>query len=321
MDPVVDLSQLIAEYGQVYKKGGQGPKDLREKIFISADTDEVFNKILTTETRLENVNADIGSVLQSYQDTFTPKGDIDFEPNAIDLHAMKIDWKKNPTSIWNTWIGFLASEKLDRKDWPFIKYIVEKLILPKMQEEWELACVFHGVKAATVPGTASSAGASINGIKKILNMGIAAGKFAPLSLGAVPVDPVLFVEYVEEMYHLIPKEYLPFISQFNFSSTLETRFKVGMRTKYNVNYLQATDMARIIDTNIAVKGYRSHEGSNKIWATPKGNAILAVKHSANEGVFNISSEDRFVKLFTDFWKGIGFLRYQDIFTNDVELVS
>jgi hypothetical protein len=43
-----------------------------------------------------------------------------------------------------------------------------------------------------------------------------------------------------------------------------------------------------------------------IWCTPKANAVRLVKKSQNMNTVRIENVDRKVKLYTDFWSGIGF---------------
>lgn len=316
---VVDIDQLITEFGAYYKKGSQGVKDIRKKILVMNETDELFVRQITTDTVLEGGTAEIDPVLQAYQDAFTPKGDVTFGARRIPLYPMKIDWEKNPTKIWNSWLGFLASDNLDRKEWPFIRYIIEQLILPKATEDWEISAIYNGVIQAIVAGTPMLSGGAINGIKTLLNAHITAGDTTPIAVGAVPTDAVEFVDYVENFVEQIPDHVMPYLQQIAMSKKLYKLYRKGKRLKYNMNYQQA-ELDTVEDTELVVKGYRSHQGSTKIWTTIKGNAVMGLKHSGNENTFEIEKSKRTVSLYTDFWKGIGFWQPEYIYTNDVELV-
>jgi hypothetical protein len=314
----VNIAELNAEFGAYYKKGTQSVKDIRHKILVMNETDELFVKQITNDTRLEGGTAEIDPVLQAYQDAFTPKGDLSFGARVIELFPLKIDWEKNPTGIWKSWLGFLASESLDRKEWPFMRYVIDKLIIPKATEDWEITAVFNGVVSAITSGIAKMVSGGVNGIKYLINKSITAGDTIPFALGTVPTDPVLFVGYVERFCAQLPKEVIPFLQTLAMSQTLHKRFKEGMRLKYNMNYKMA-DLTTVIDTTIIVKGYRSHEGSNKMWTTIRGNAVMGVKHSGNESVFQMETSKRTVSLFTDFWKGMGFWQGEYLYTNDQDL--
>ena len=314
----IDITEVIAEYGAYYRKGSQAVKDIRTQIMQPKETDTLFALQPTESTRLEGGNAQIGAVLQAFQKQFTPMGNTTFGARVIDLHPIKVDWEEYPDVIEQSWLGFLASNNLDRKDWPIVRYILEKLVIPAMDRDWEGA-IFSAVKGTVVAGTPLPISQAFNGIKKILNTHIADGETTPVTLGAVPTDPEAFVDYVEAFYKGIPEIVRPYLGPLAMSKTLETRFREGMRKKYNVNYAQATDLAKIIDTNMTVRGFASHSGSGKIWTTIQGNAVLGVKKPANEGIFRVENVDRLVKAFTDFYKGIGFWQPEYIYTNDVEL--
>lgn len=314
----LDITEIISEFGSYYKDNGQGVKDIRKKLMIMSDTDKLFYKSPTKDTQLQGGNVEISDVLQAYQDTFTPMGDTTFTTRKIDLYPIKVDWERNPTKIWNSWLGFLASESVSRKDWPIIRYIIDNLILNKMSENWELKAVFGGSVSAVTPGTALDVSGAVNGIKKLINASVTAGDTTPITLGAVPTDPVDFVDYMEAYADAIPEHVKPFLQQIAMSQTLFKRFRKGMRTKYNMNYAQA-ELTTIIDTNLAVEGFRSHEGSTKVWTTIKGNAVLGIKNPANERVFKVEEAKRMVSIYTDFWKGIGFWQPEYIYTNDVDL--
>src|SRR5690606_33578238 len=113
-------------------------------LMVMGDTDKLFYKNPTKDTQLQGGAVAISPVLQAYQDTFTPYGNTTFTGRKIDLFPLKIDWEENPTKIWNSWLGFLASEDVSRKEWPIIRYIIENLILGKAQEDWELTAIYSG---------------------------------------------------------------------------------------------------------------------------------------------------------------------------------
>jgi hypothetical protein len=313
------IDDIISEYGAYYKQGTQSLRNLHLAIMDQSETDQLFSLMPTNDTRLQEAFVDITDVLQGYQDDFTARGDTEFTPRVIDLFNLKIDISENPTKLEKTWLGFLASNKLDRTQWPFIRFWIERLVLPKARENWELKGIFGGVKGAVTPGTPQPIENAVDGIRKQFNSAITAGDLDPLVLGATPTDPEDFVEYCEAFFKLIPKKYRPFLTKLAMSDTKYLLFREGMRKKYNMNYAQ-TDLTTIIDTNLQVIGLRSHEGSDKIWTTLDGNAVMAIKKPENQNIFEIEKIDRKVKAYTDYWKVCSFYIWKWVFTNDVDLV-
>lgn len=314
----IDISDIISEFGANYKKGSQNVKDLRKKILVMNETDRLFARQVTTDTVLTGGTVQIGPVLQAYQDQFTPYGDTTFKGRSIQLYELKIDLEFNPSSLLKSWLGFLAGDDIDRAKWPIVTYMINELIMDRAANDWELSGIFGGVASAVTTGTPKPVQGAINGIKAIMNGHIAAGDTDPIVVGAPPTDPVDFVDWIEEFVSHIPRVKLPFLQDLAMSQTFEDRFKTGMRKKYNMNYNQA-DIAYVIDKKLKVSGFASHEGSNKIWTTIKGNAQLGVKQSANESVFKVESAKRMVSIMTDFWKGIGIWLPEELYTNDSDL--
>ena len=317
-DNVIDISALISEFGAYYLDNGQGVKDLRAQIMDQNETDVLFMPWPTNDTIIRGANVDFGSVLQGYQVDFTPLGEMDISGRTIELGQFKIDIQRTPDTLVRSWAGFLTSNKTDRTTWPIWKYITQSWLIPKSAEDWELNAVFAGVKGAVTPGTAQAVADAIDGIRKIINDAITATDITPIVTGEPSTDPVTWVEQVEAFADAIPKKFMPHIGPIAMSFTLYKRFKKGMRMKYNMNYQQA-DLVTVIDTNLQVVGLRSHEGSGKIWTTVKGNAVMPIKGPENQNVFEVEKVDRKVKIYTDWFKGVGFWRYDWIFTNDADL--
>lgn len=318
-DIVIDISDIVSEFGSYYIDNGQNTKDLRLAIMDRSETDAILQLHPTNDTQVRGGNVDMDPVLQAFQETFTPYGGATFEARKIDLFQLKIDQAYNPDKLVKSWVGFMASNSTDRTTWPFIKWLIQAYIIPKAAEDWELNGIFKGNYVAPTPGTAQPISAAVDGIKTIINDAITATTLTPITMGTVPTDPADFVKYVEDMVAQIPTKYLPWLGPLAMSATLEMRFRKGMRQLYNMNYNQVGDLLTVIDTPLQVKGLRSHEGSGKIWTTVKGNAELFVKAPANKNVFEVEKVDRKVKLYTDFWKAPNFWRYDWIFTNDVDL--
>lgn len=314
------VAAIIAEWGLLYRAGMATVKDLMVQFMMKSETELIFPRRPTESTIMEKAFVEFSSVLQRFQKGWTPKGGATFTPEKIALYGLKIDVEEYPDELEVTWLGFLADSSLDRKQWPFTKWYAFYL-LAKAVEDYEKYEIFGGVPAAVVPGTPNASGTNVLGIRKQLNDGHAAGKTMTVTMGSVPTDPVLFVNYVEDMYAYavgVNEELLNEFDAFNGSKTLERRFKTGMRKKYNMNYDQ-TDTATIIDTEVKFRGLTSHNGSNKIWGTPIVNRQCGVKKPKNETILQIENVDRKVKFYTDFSKGVGFWHLPFVVQNDVEL--
>ncbi|MGJ1424546.1 hypothetical protein ACR79B_11175 [Sphingobacterium spiritivorum] len=282
-----------------------------------------FPLLPTDDTIVYKATASITEVLQAFQSAFTVKAgsEVKFELEPIPLHHVKIDELISPDEIMPSWLGFLASNNLNREEWPIVRWIIEILILGKYHEDLEMKAAFSGEKGAIVPGTATTALASMNGVRKMIRDAFAAGKTNQIVLGVVPSDPVEFCTYVENFVEAIPQLLRDKIKEVSMSTKLERLYRKGVRLKYNENYLQKKNTSTLMDDeHISVKGYPGFADSKMIYATPDDNKANPMKAPENQGRFDVQRFDRTVKLLSDWWIGLGFWYYGYVFHNDQDLV-
>ncbi|MDR6196162.1 hypothetical protein [Siphonobacter sp. SORGH_AS_0500] len=329
---MINAAQVITEAGPYFRDGGQGIKDVMTRIMRSSVTDKFFTDIqLGDDTLLMKATAQISDVLQAFQQAFTPKSTTTFELVKIPLFNFKIDLKETPDTLVKSWLGFLTSNNLNRKEWPFIRWWISALVMQKHEENYEMKEVFKGIYQAPVAGTASATGASMNGIRKVQDDHIASARLAPFDLGPVPTDAKLVVEYVQEFVNMIPKQYWPYLEPIKMSTDVGTLFVDGQDALYNINYNRINELFRVKNrpvtiashevkaddgTSMRIAGLPSHEGSSRIWTTIKGNSVLGIRGAENVGKFEFEQEDRSVKAWTDYWKGVGFWIPEYVFMAD-----
>lgn len=313
-------TDIIAEFGAYYRAGSANIKDILDQILMKSQTEKYFNRRVTEDTLKQGATAEVSTVLQAFQKQWTPNVDVTFNPLEQKLYRLKIDAEFYPDELHETWLAFLTDNNLDRKTWPFVRYVVKKII-EKSHEDYEKNEIYKGVYSAPVAGTANGAGENVQGLKQQLNDLHDAGSVNTITMGAMPSTAELIVPYFETFDKSIfdtNEELATEIDAYFVSPKNARLFREGMRAKYNSNYAQA-DLAKLIDSDIPVIGLNSMKGSNKIWATPKINRVQYVKAPGNENIMRAENVDRLVKLYTDYWKSIGFWNPEWVFQNDVEL--
>jgi len=320
-DTTITITDIISQFGAYYMGNSDRQKEIRQKLFYGFETASAFTRVPTNDTILRMSEAQVTEIIQPYQDTFTPKGSVTFTPIELLLRQMKIDQEFNPNLLVASWLGFLTNNSVDRSTWPFIKWFVEMYLIPRSNQDMEKSIIFSGVYAAPTPGTPGASNISMNGIKKVINLAITATTITPIATGAPSADPETWVGQLEAFAKLVPENYWSEGMQLNMSRTLARRYAEGVRTKYKTHYdMNSATLDMIIDTNISIKGLFSHTGSNKIWMTPKENAIMAVKGGENMDTFVIEHQKRKVAIYTDWWMGIVFPVPGILFTNDQDLI-
>lgn len=316
----INIDEIIDEHGEYYRKGGQGEKNLVKKFYQKSETEELFSRVITQSTTYDTAAIETGRVLQPYQDAFTPLGSMDFVPEKIELFEQKIDTKENPSKIQKSWLGFLSDDDTrDRAEWPILRYWKEYLLNQK-KEDQEKNEIYTGVHADPTPGTPGASGTAMNGLNKIFVDSLArsgTNKVQLITTGAWEADDADFVTQIEEWAESIPEDHLEMMGPLVMSKSLVRRVVRGNRKKYNISWDQKQDLTTIQDVELPVVGVASMKNKNRIWTTPKSNAIVCIKAPSGEEMLQLEKEDRSIKVWTDWWKGVGFRYHKLVYINDL----
>ncbi|QNF34352.1 hypothetical protein HUW51_17080 [Adhaeribacter swui] len=315
----MNIADIKAEFGAYYLNNGQNLARLFKLLNITSVTDSVLTPIKTDETVWQASKASIGRVLQPFQKAWTPIGQAEFKPLSIQQFKMKIDSQEYPDDLEASWLGFLAGEGIDRKSWPFVRWFVETLLIPQAAEDYELNEVFKGVRVEPTAGTAGAAGTSMNGLRKAINDNITAGRITPIVTGALSSDNKTLVEQFETFVDAINLRYQHIPMQLCVQPSVERRFHRGYRALYGKDTDYKGSNGSVDFSNITIIGLPSMIGSNKIWCTPKGNAIHMGKRTQNKNSVQIENVDRLIKMYSDWSSGVGFILPEVVFTNDQDL--
>uniref|UniRef100_UPI003B3A2CD8 hypothetical protein n=1 Tax=Siphonobacter sp. TaxID=1869184 RepID=UPI003B3A2CD8 len=278
------------------------------------------------DTRIDVANMMMGRVLQAFQATFSHLGSLDFKPHIWYLDRVKINVQAKPDTLAQTALSFLTQKGVKRTEAPLIAMIAEALIL-KAQEDKELYEIFKGKgqPGNIVAGTATAEGESLKGIRQKIRDYYASNEMTAsnkITMGAIPLDAVDFVSYMELFYKSIPEDVRIKIKDLSMGTVLRDRFKEGMRKKYNTQYNQATDLVSLIDTDVQIKGFQAQNGSSLLFATPSANRVGFIKGAANKSVFDVAPKDLYdVLMGTDWYEGYDFINPAWVFTNDQDLVN
>lgn len=309
----MEISSLIQEFGAYYEKSGQNKKRVLQMITQKTVTPSYATPMRTDETIFKLGKGKISSIVQPFQKGWTPKNAMEVTPNEIRLYEMKVDEDVYPDEIEATWLGFLAGEDVDRKNWPLIKWMIENYYIPQIDEDMENEVYFKGVYKAPQNGTPGAPKDSMNGLDISLDQALAKGAHS-IDIGTLDPDTIfdqveLFVEGISEIYQ-------------------NTKMNVNMSPKWARAYLRDKraqgfyqkssdkEINLSIDfTPQMVTPLPSMANSDVIWATPKTNFIHLKKKSQNKGKFGLESSKRNVAFYCDWWEGLGFGINEAIWTN------
>jgi uncharacterized protein YciU (UPF0263 family) len=253
-------------------------------------------------------------LVQPFQKAFTQKGGVEIVPNEIRVYRMKIDDEFIPDELYATWLGFLAKGGIDRKDWPFVKWLIEVYYNSQIDQDMELNEYYKGVYATPGAGVAGLDGTSMNGLQKQLQLGVDAGTINSIDIGALDADTIF--DQVEEFTDSIAEVYQG-IKMNVFMS--RAWFKKYMQDKRAQGFYQKTSDAQItsgIDfTPLDVKPLACMVGTSDIFCTPAENFLHIAPATLSKNQFKLEEAKRSVAVMADWSEGLGFGINKAVWTN------
>lgn len=315
----MDITSIIQEYGAYYERSSQNMSRLKTLLLQGAVTTGLMTPIKTEDTIYRLGNSSISSLLQGFQKGWTPRGGVKIIPNEIRLRHMKFDFEETPDDLEASWLGFLASPDHNRKDWPFVKWLMEVHLVPKLKQELELNAYGKGVYSAPTPGTANDPGDVMDGLKTLLQAGLDSdgttqGVINHIS-GVGALDKTTVFDQIETFVDGISSVYqtqaMDVCVPYEFA-------RAYMRDKRAQGFYDLPGDRYITNgidfTPQQVVGLPSLAGETFIFATPKSNMFHATKKAANKTNFKVEELKRQVFIMSDWYEGIGFGINEAVFT-------
>ena len=272
--------------------------------------------VATKDLEWRAAQAVISNLVQGFQKAYTPKGVATFTPLTLVQRRHKFDLEFYPDDIFESWIGFLAAEDKDRKVWPITRYIIDELVIPKVNENRELFLIGKGVYAAPVNGVAQNTGKSMDGFCTILekeynNIDTKVNFFDGGETG--PLDKENVVEFVEEFVDWISELYQGIAMNIFVSPTMYRAYRRKYRDTYGSDNDFKGETNIVLDSNKKLVALPSMAGKEILFATPKENFIRLI--NANDGASNIAVESdvRKIIVFADWHEAVGFSMGEAVF--------
>jgi uncharacterized protein YciU (UPF0263 family) len=310
----ITTSAIVSEYGAFYQDAGQNKKRILNLLTQPRELTAFATPIKTDDTIFRLANASFRSLVQPFQKAFTQKGGVEIVPNEIRVYRMKIDDEFIPDELYATWLGFLAKGGIDRKDWPFVKWLIEVYYNSQIDQDMELNEYYKGVYATPGAGVAGLDGTSMNGLQKQLQLGVDAGTINSIDIGALDADTIF--DQVEEFTDSIAEVYQG-IKMNVFMS--RAWFKKYMQDKRAQGFYQKTSDAQItsgIDfTPLDVKPLACMVGTSDIFCTPAENFLHIAPATLSKNQFKLEEAKRSVAVMADWSEGLGFGINKAVWTN------
>lgn len=304
----MNVSEIVTAFGAYYEKSDQNKNRIVSLLTQGLVTPGICTEVKTDDTVYKLAQLTIQKIVQSFQKGWTPKNAAAFTPNELKLFHFKVDEEIWPDDIEATWLGFLSSDSVNRKDWPLIKFLIEhpeQGYLAKINSDMELEEYGKGIYVAPTPGTPGDTGKSMDGLIVQLQRGVDNNRMNSISIGDLSETTIFdqienFVDGIAETYQQVQMDVC-------MSPKWVRAYHRDKRAAGFYDYQSSRDVNSEIDfTPQCVRALPSLSGTNVIFATPKVNLLHLTKRSKSKTNIKIEEYRRNVSLLCDWWEGIGF---------------
>lgn len=318
----MEAKEISAAFGAYYENSGQNTKRILMMLTQGAESPKYMTPIMTDDTIFRLANLHMKKIVQPFRRGWHPKDAASFTPNELKLYKIKVDDDIEPDEIEATWLGFLASQSINRKDWPLVKYLIENAYIPQIHQDMELDAYFWGVrKESATDGEALEPRDSMDGLHIQLQRGVdkdtinLVSSIGKLETATIFDQVEAFDDGIKGVYQNVPM-YI-FMSPENKKAYLRDKRAQGF-------YDMKSDAEINSDVDFSprkVVGLPSMTGYEYMFASPKSNVIHLNKKSANKTNIKIEENKREVSFLADWWEGVGFGMDAAVWTTQPKTVT
>lgn len=269
-----------------------------------------------------HLKSNVTELHQPFQKGFQPKGEASLEPYISESFHLKVDMIiDNIDQLFNGWTDFLTDETKLRSEWPFVKWIIQYELIPKMIEEVNvMSCV--GVQASPTAGTAGGYLTCYNGLFTIAKNEVTAGNITAVTVGAITasngVDKVeSFLDQIPEKYKANGGTIMTSVGNArNYARNYRSIFGTGTNDRAAKGNLQLDDYNVTI---VPLTGAGTKQRMIYIPGTrPQDRLLRLYNKVSGPDRMEVQLDKREVILLHDRWEGVGITTLDGIFSSDLD---
>lgn len=276
--------------------------------------------MITDKFEVRATHSHITSVLQSFTPQWTPKGKTRFTPLTIKQYPMKINVEIIPSDVIDEVLGYLYDEKLDPKDMPIVRYIVEQLVKPKLDEEREIALAIGKYKEPTQGQdgkfVANDANQVLNGYLTILCEIKAGGNKEGINLlfdGKSLGEGDELVTNVEKAVDEVSALYKAQKLTIHADPDLVLKYARAYRDKYPNTKNEDGKKIKVDYTKFEFGELEGMRGTGAFFITPKVNFRHLISRDPQNQKLRMATQDYAAKIYGEWREGVGFWLAEAIF--------
>lgn len=326
----INVDELYTEFGTYLSNTAA---NLAIKHMLTAKTKS--QEYMTTKMAITEYRAAKGvitNVVQQYIAKWTPLGDSTFTPLTIKNRRHKINVGITPDDINDSWLSYLYDEQLTPDQMPVTRYIIEKMLRPKIEENIELLLIATGVyeelSNVNEGDAGQTTGKSMDGYITLLNSmaeseTTKANFWLPsMSIEDGGIGEVLSDENIVdavEAYSDWLEDKAPLYAKAGMNIFIDPKLYKKFKRKYRELYVATKNEDANKDTpdfsNLTFVPLEAMRGTGVWFSTPKDNFIRLIHKNAAgaETKLNMQVHNYEVRVFGEFWLGVGFLMEELVF--------
>lgn len=315
-DSTVDTSELKTEFG---KYVSSDKMSIFQKLVGPISCTSYMSTIITDKFEVRASQAAIDSVLQTFTPKFTPKGKSKFTPLTIKQFPMKINVEIYPSDIINDVLGYLYDESLEPKDMPIVRYIVEQLIKPKLDEDRELALCKGRYKepaASDSTFTPNKAEETCYGfvtqlcdLKKASDADITWLLDGTAALG----EGEELLGQIDEAVDAVSPLYKNKTMFIHADPDLIVKYGRAYRNKYPTTKNEDGEKIKVDFSRFTFAAIEGMRGTGAFFITPKENFKHVMSRNPQNVGLRMTTDDYTVKVLGEWREGVGFWIKEAIF--------
>ena len=313
-ETTIDTQELRKEFG---KYVSSERIEIIQGLMGKTESTQYMSTIMTDKTEIRAQQSAIDSVLQQFTPNWTPKGKTKFTPLTIKNYKCKINVAIVPSDIMEDILGYLYDEDLKPEDMPVVKYIIQQLIFPKLDEEREIALAIGEFKETTAVkdgDDATDANEVMDGYITQLKKFKKEAKF-PITwlLDGITLEDGKLVEQIEKAVDQVKPLYKNKTMFIHADPDLIVRYGKAYRKLYPWLKNEDGEKIKVDFSKFTFAPLEGMRGTGAFFITPKENFKHLASKDPQRTKFWMDTENYKAKIFAEWWEATGFWIAEAIF--------
>lgn len=325
----IDTQELQKEFG---KYVDSNRLEILKSLFGQTESTQYMSTIITDKTEVRAMQANIiGTVLQQFVPEWTPSGKAKFTPLTIKNFKCKFNVPIKPSDIMEDILGYMYDEQASQlQSMPVVRYILQQLIFPKLDEERETALAVGKYVENEPDGNgkyqASTPDASMDGYLTQLVAYYLADAAAGANdkksnirwlLSGVTLTTANIMDKIDAAVDEIAEKYPLYAKKKMFvhcDPNLILKYQRAYRAKYPwLKNEDGDDRVKIDFSKFTFAPLEGMRGTGCFFITPKENFKHLMSHNPQNVTLRFVENHYSVDILGEWWEGTGFWLAEAIF--------